>query len=47
MESKVELSNIREENELLKGQLQKYHVDDHNSKEQMVDSIEETKMTIF
>ena len=47
MEAKVKLSNIREENQLLKVQLQKYHVDDHNSKGQMAYSIEETKKTIF
>ena len=47
MEAEVKLSNIREENQLLKVQLQKYHVDDHNSKGQMAYSIEETKKTIF
>jgi hypothetical protein len=41
METEVELSKLRKENQLLKGQLQKSQEDNQNSKRQMAESIEE------
>ena len=38
-EFEKELSELRKENHVLKGRLQKFHEDDHNSKGQMEDSI--------
>ena len=39
METEVELSKLREENQLQKCQWKNSHVDDHNSKGKMEDSI--------